>query len=197
MLLIAGLMLAKQPNGNHLPSIKSCLITHRNGQRYNLAAFLVFLGDPPNPSCLPVFLVLGNFTSRKGYSFQERATRCGWLSRLAALPWVTPRHSGIRGCALGHVTQNRQIFTPANLLPDVARMCVSGTASLGGDEKRVMHRSDMLNFPQRWCSHNNIFPADGIHVSLPFHWSSLTHWDAVRACVHLLFPEPSLLFWGE
>ena len=61
------------------------------------------------------FLVLGNFTYRKGYSFRERGTRCWQLSQLAAVLRVAPRHTGIRGCALGHVTQNRQIFAPANL----------------------------------------------------------------------------------
>lgn len=61
------------------------------------------------------FLVLGNFTYRKGYSFRERGARRWRLSQLAAVPRAAPRHTGIRGCALGHVTQNRQIFTPAGL----------------------------------------------------------------------------------
>lgn len=150
-------------------------------------------------------LVLGNFAYRQGYSSPAPGTRCRRLSQPAAAPRAAPRRRGTRGCAGGRGTQNRQIFCPGEprsippllaLPPDVARMCASGAASLGGDEKRVMRRSDMLNFPPRWCSHNNVFPADGVHVSLPFHWSSVTQRTVVRACVHLLFPEPSLPFWG-
>lgn len=148
-------------------------------------------------------LVLGNFTYRKGCSFPERGTRCWQQSACCSVDGTeTHGHLSLR-CgartaewARFHPSDSPSILRLLARSPDVARMCASGAASLGGDEKRVMHQSDMLNFPQRWCSHNNIFPADGVHVSLPFHWSSVTHWDVVGACVHLLFPEPSLPFWG-
>lgn len=168
-----------------------------------LQRFLCSLG---NHLILPVvcqfFLVLENFMSGKGYSFRELSALAAGGSPLAAVPGVAQGHPGLCSGARTaeranlHPSESRGILPLLALSPDVARLCASGAASLGGDEKRVMHRSDMLNFPQRWCSHNNISPADGVHVSLAFHWSSVTHRDVVGACVHLLFPEPPLPFWG-
>lgn len=156
-------------------------------------------------------LSLGISRAEKAAAFQRqlREQGCWRLPQLAALPRPAPSLVGIRGCAPRRRRQNKHIFSPQKisrldhsvpplliLSPDVARTCASGAASLGGAEKRVMRWGDMLNFPQRWCSHKNISPADGVHVSLPSHWSSVTCPDAVQACVHLLFPEPSLPFWG-
>lgn len=171
------------------------------GNNTILQRFLCSLG---NHLILPVvcqfFLVLENFMPRKGYSFRELSALTAGGSALPAVPgW----HRGTPGCALWlaaqanvHPSECPSLLPLLTLLPDVVGLCVSGAASLGGDEKRVMHRGDMLNFPQRWCSHNNISPTDGVHVSLPFHWSCVPRRDMEGACVPLLFPEPALPFWG-
>lgn len=150
-----------------------------------------------------LLLVLGNFTHR----LQLSRARHGLLAALAVCCGAmggTEAHGHLRPCSGAHQAKQAR-FCPSKpqsilplvaLSPDVAGMRASGVASPGGDEKRVMHRSAMLNFPPRCCSHNNIFPADGIHVSLPFHWSSVMQWDVVGKCVHLLLPEPSLPLWA-
>lgn len=144
------------------------------GNNTILQRFLCSLG---NHLILPVvcqfFLVLENFMPRKGYSFGE-------LSALSAA--VPGGHPGL--CCGAHRAEKANlhpseagsILPLLGLSPDVLRLRVSGAASRGGDEKRVMHRGDMLNFPPRCCSHNNISPADGVHVSLPFHWSCVPRW---------------------
>lgn len=171
------------------------------GNNTVLQRFLRSLG---NHLILPVvcqfFLVLENFMPRKSSSFQKLLALTAGGSALPAVPgW----HRGTPGCALGlaaqanlHPSERPSRLPLLALLPDVVWLCVSRAASLGGDEKRVMHRGDMLNFPPRWCSHNNISPSDGVHVSLPFHWGCVTHWDVEGECVHLLFPEPPLPFWA-
>lgn len=140
--------------------------------------------------------------SRKGYSFRELPALAAGGSPLAATPGVAQGHPGLCSGVCAAEQANLEPSESGSTVPllalsaDVAQLCVSGAASLGGDEKRVMHRSDMLNFPQRWCSHNSISPADGVHVSLPVHWSSVTRQDVVGECVPLLFSEPPLPFWG-
>lgn len=173
----------------------------------------MFLGELPNPPCcLPAspcpweFHVQRRLQLSIGSSKSKAAGgscsslrchgqhRASWTSE-AVLQGVEGR---INIFFLPQKISRLDHSTPPLLIlsPDVARTCASGAASLGGAEKRVMRRGDMLNFPPRWCSHENISPADGVHVSLPSHWSSVTRQDVVRACVHLLFPEPSLPFWG-